>query len=147
MIKSWINDVNTTSLRIIVSVFLAAVSIMLVLVAVLLRNWLPTAEQTKVLIGVAGVVLTMMGFDVLQFIGKRFSDATYAAAKNPSQPVSVDTPPVPVAASASDGVGALPAPAQPVARPSAVAALATAVTAGVGDPSIPVGQHVAGEGD
>lgn len=145
MIKSWINDVNTTSLRIIVSVFLAAVSIMLVLVAVLLRNWLPTAEQTKVLIGVAGVVLTMMGFDVLQFASKRFSDATYAAAKNPSQPVSVDTPPV--AASASDGVGALPAPAQPVARPSAVAALATAVTAGVGDPSIPVGQHVAGEGD
>lgn len=115
MIKAWVNDVNTTSLRIVVSVFLAAVSIVMVLAAVLWKNWLPTAEQTRVLIGVAGVVLTMMGFDVLQFIGKRFSDATYAAAKNPSQPVSVDTPAVPVAASASDGVGAPSAPAQPVA--------------------------------
>jgi hypothetical protein len=89
--------------RIVVSVFLAAVSILMVLIAVLMRNWLPTAEQTRVLIGVAAVVLTMMGFDVLQFIGKRFSDASYAAAKNPTQPVSVDTPSVPPPSDAKDG--------------------------------------------
>jgi hypothetical protein len=110
MITAWVNSVNTTSYRIVVSVNLAALSIVLIVVGILFRGWTPNAEQQRVLVGVAGVVLTMMGFDVLQFIGKRFSDATYAAAKNPSQPVSVDTP----AAPAAEGVGAAPAPAPPV---------------------------------
>lgn len=90
MIKSWINEVNTTSFRIIVSVVLAAIGVVGVLIALLLNNWLPTPEQMRVLEGVSIVVLTMMGFDVLQFVGKRFSDATYVAAKN-----STPTPPDP----------------------------------------------------
>jgi hypothetical protein len=101
--KAWLNDVNTTSLRIVVSIVLAATAILMILVAILLGGWEPSAMQLKVLTGIAAGVLTMMGFDVLQFVGKRFSDATYAAAKNPSQPVSVETPlPVPPAA-ATDG--------------------------------------------
>jgi hypothetical protein len=128
MIKAWVNDVNTTSLRIVSSLAIAVVAVPMVLLAMLWFRWEPTALQLKVLIGLAGFVLTMMGFDVLQFVGKRFSDATYAAAKNPSQPVTVETPPpaatdgpAPRVAPASDGVGAPSASAQlaaPVKLPS-----------------------------
>lgn len=92
MIKAWVNDVNTTSLRILVSIGLAVFLIIALTVAMLFFAWEPSAAQKWVLIGIAGGTLTMMGFDVIQFIGKRFSDATLAAAKNPSQPVSVETP-------------------------------------------------------
>lgn len=114
MIKSWVNDLNTTAFRIVASVWIAGLVILALVVAMLFFGWQPSALQLKVLTGIAGVVLTMMGFDVLQFIGKRFSDATYAAAKNPSQPVIVDTP-APVAAPASDGIAVPSAPAPPVA--------------------------------
>lgn len=108
MIKTWLNDINTTSLRIVVSIVLAATSILMILTAMLLKGWEPTAMQLKVLTGIGAGVLTMMGFDVLQFVGKRFSDATYAAAKNPTQPVSVETPPAPMPTAAPDGPPSVP---------------------------------------
>jgi hypothetical protein len=103
-ISAWINSVNTTSLRIIASIGGAIFCTSNVLLAMLWKNWTPNPMQYKVLIGIAGVLLTMQGFDVIQFASKRFSDKDYAAAKNPTQPVKVDTPPVrEEAASAADG--------------------------------------------
>jgi hypothetical protein len=80
--SAWVNTVNTTSLRIIASIGGAIFCISNVLLAMLWRNWIPDPMQYKVLIGIAGVLLTMMGFDVIQFIGKRFSAAQYVAAKS-----------------------------------------------------------------
>jgi hypothetical protein len=149
MIKAWVNDVNTTSLRIVVSVGLAAIAVVIVLIGVTMMRWEPTPAQQRVLIGVAGVILTMMGFDVLQFVGKRFSDAEYQRAKQGPSPVNVEAPStvsVSAAAPASDGVAAPSAPAQPAARPGdAVPALQAAVT--VIDHTQPIGTQVPGEGD
>jgi hypothetical protein len=151
VIKAWVNDVNTTSLRIAVSVALAAIAIILVLIGILFRNWLPTEQQLTVLKGVALFLAVMMGLDVAQFIGKRFSDAGYAAAKNPS-PVNVEAPStvsVSAAAPASEGVGAPAAPAQPAplapSRRDATPALQAVATEI--DPARPVGVQVEGEGD
>jgi hypothetical protein len=77
----WINTVNTTALRIIVSILLAVVHSTTVLLAMCVWGWRPDPLQLKVLTGIALSILTMMGFDVLQFAAKRFSDAGYAAAK------------------------------------------------------------------
>ena len=96
---AWIDKVNTTSLRIVVSIGAVTTNITGINVAILL-GWEPTPMQLKVLLGEAGVFLTMMGFDVAQFASKRFTDAGYAAAKNPSQPVQTD---VPSPAPATDG--------------------------------------------
>lgn len=82
-----VNSINTTNTRILLSQITAVILVSLVTIAVLFFGWEPTKIQERVLIGVAAVLLTMMGFDVAQFIGKRFSDAGYAAAKNPNQPV------------------------------------------------------------
>ncbi len=86
--KAWVNDLNTTNFRIVVSILLAVFVTMLLTIGVILVHWEPSAMQLKVLIGIAGGILTMQGFDVLQFVGKRFSDAGYAAAKNQTQPVT-----------------------------------------------------------
>lgn len=80
--KNWTADLNTTNFRITVSVILAGILTTMITVAVLFFAWEPTVKQERVLLGVAIVVLTMMGFDVLQFVGKRFSDAGYQAAKS-----------------------------------------------------------------
>ena len=50
--------------------------------AILFFGWQPNVLQLKVLSGIATSVLTMMGFDVVQFVGKRFSDAGYLAARS-----------------------------------------------------------------
>ncbi|MEP6990081.1 MAG: hypothetical protein ABJA80_04055 [bacterium] len=90
--KDWINDLNTTNVRILASVAGAVVNITAIMFAILVLKWEPTAMQLKVLTGCAGVLLTMMGFDVIQFIGKRFSDSGYAAAKSGPSPVNVEAP-------------------------------------------------------
>ena len=77
----FINTVNTTALRILVSIGLAVVHSTAVVFGMVVWNWQPTPVQLRVLTGVAASILTMMGFDVLQFVAKRFSDAGYAAAK------------------------------------------------------------------
>lgn len=111
MIKAWVNDINTTAFRIIASVLLACIGVVIVLLAIVWHNWFPTSEQVRVLAGLATVVLTMMGFDVLQFVGKRFSDTGYAAAKNPSapSPVNVEAPStVTVSSQSPDGDHGVP---------------------------------------
>lgn len=88
--SSWINTVNTTSFRIVVSTICTGLGLLMVVVAVLFFNWQPTEVQLKVLGGAAVVAMTVMGLDVTQFIGKRFSDSGYAAAKA-TPPVNVES--------------------------------------------------------
>lgn len=111
-VTSWINEVNTTSFRILASVFGAIINITAIQVA-LLMGWAPTEIQLKVLIGEAGVLLTMMGFDVIQFASKRFSDKGLAAAKAGTVNVEqagtvVAAPPAPPAPEPTVPVGATP---------------------------------------
>lgn len=89
--RNWLDSINTTNTRIIVSIVMAVTHSTAVVSAMLLRGWEPTPMQYKVLGGDALCILTMMGFDVLQFAAKRFSDGEYARAKNPS-PVNVEAP-------------------------------------------------------
>ncbi len=92
MIRLWVNDINTTSLRIIVSIALAAVMVLMLLVGVTIRNWYPTDMQLKVIYAAGGGLLMMMGFDVTQFAAKRFSDAAYVQAKQGPAAVSIEPP-------------------------------------------------------
>lgn len=79
--KLWLADINTTNFRIVVSIGLAAFMVLTAWTAILFFAWVPNAMQLRVIGALGGGVLTMMGFDVAQFIGKRFSAAEYAAAK------------------------------------------------------------------
>jgi xanthine/uracil/vitamin C permease (AzgA family) len=123
-----LNKVNTTSARILASVFLAGMTIAFLLVGILWRNWLPTDQQLTVLKGIGLFLALMMGLDVMQFASKRFSDEKYVAAKNPTSPspvtvesgptsvtVTQETPPdnAPVAAPEVVTVAAVATPAQP----------------------------------
>lgn len=118
-----INSLNTTNFRIAVSVVLTAFAVVVCFVGVTFLHWEPTDKQITVLEGIALTLLTMMGFDVIQFIGKRQTDATLAAAKNPNQPV--------VTAVSSD----------------AAVAIQSAAAIKAADPGAPVGEAVAGSGD
>lgn len=110
-VTSWINEVNTTSLRIIASVVGAVVNITAIQIALLL-GWQPTEIAVKVMLGEAGVLLTMMGYDVIQFISKRFSHTDYVAAKNPS-PVTVEPPATVVVTPGSDTPAVAVTPREP----------------------------------
>ena len=93
--RMWLNDLNITNARIVVSIGLAAFGVIVCLLGVTFMGWEPTEKQERLLLGIAVVVLTMQGFDVIQFASKRFSDAGLAAAKNstlppPAQPVPQD---------------------------------------------------------
>ena len=88
-VKAWLNDFNTTSFRIFVSIILAVVQIVALNLAMWL-GWSPTPGQKWVLMGIGGGILTMMGFDVLQFWSKRTTDVGYATAK--TSPVTVEAP-------------------------------------------------------
>jgi hypothetical protein len=91
-ISDWVNTVNTTAFRVLVSIGLAVEVINFVTIGMLFNGWEPTSMQYKVLIGVAGAILTMMGFDVVQFIAKRRTDADYVTAKQGPSPVTVGGP-------------------------------------------------------
>lgn len=88
-----INALNTTNTRILDSIGLANFVVVVVMVGVTIKDWEPSEMQFKVLIAVGALILTMMGFDVIQFASKRFSDAGLAAAKNPTQPVATNVIP------------------------------------------------------
>jgi hypothetical protein len=92
-VSAWINTVNTTAFRVLVSIALAVEVINIVLAGIVFRDWEPKPMQYKVMIGVAAGILTMMGFDVLQFWTKRRTDAEYMTAKmsGPSA-VTVEAP-------------------------------------------------------
>jgi hypothetical protein len=115
-VKEWVNDLNTTNFRIVVSIALASIGVVVCLLGVTVLGWEPTAKQLQVLEGLALVILTMMGFDVMQFWTKRSTDAGLAAAKNPSQPVnaSVTVQPNGDAPSAPSRTAEV---AQPVGKP------------------------------
>jgi hypothetical protein len=70
--KAWLTDLSTTSFRIVVSIALAVIDSQTLLIA-MFKGWDPSSSQLKVLLGIGGGILTMMGFDVWQF---------WAAAKN-----------------------------------------------------------------
>jgi hypothetical protein len=91
-VSAWVNTVNTTAFRVLVSIALAVEVINFVTIGMLFRGWEPTGMQYKVLIGVAGAILTMMGFDVLQFWAKRSTDSGYVTAKQGPSPVTVGGP-------------------------------------------------------
>lgn len=63
-LQAWVAD--TTSFRIVASIALAVIDSQ-VLIAAMFAGWEPTAMQLKVLIGIGAGILTMMGFDVLQY--------------------------------------------------------------------------------
>ena len=106
-VTDWINEVNTTNFRILMSVILAGTIIPLITIGILFRNWLPSDPQIKVLEGLGLFLLTMMGFDVLQFWAKRSTDADLAAAKNNQvtimAPTVTPTPPTMVMPTAPAG--------------------------------------------
>lgn len=92
-LKQYVNDLNTTNYRIFDSVWLANFVVILTAIGVTILHWEPTAMQLKVLTGIGGGILTMMGFDVFQFWAKRSTDTALAAAKNPNVAVVVEKPP------------------------------------------------------
>jgi hypothetical protein len=108
----WVNSVNTTSFRIITSVIVTAIGMLGLLIALLFFRWEPTALQLKLLEGEALVALTMMGFDVIQYIGKRFSDKDYATARAsvamPAVNVTAESPAIVQVRPAAASVGAPP---------------------------------------
>lgn len=91
-VSNWINTVNTTAFRVLVSIGLAVEVINVILAGIVFRDWEPKPMQFKVMIGVGTGILTMMGFDVLQFWTKRRTDAEYVTAKQGPSPVSVGGP-------------------------------------------------------
>jgi hypothetical protein len=91
-VSAWINTVNTTALRIIVSIALAAEIINLVAIAMLFFRWEATATQYKMFMGIGIGILTMMGIDVWQFVAKRKTEADYMTAKQGPSPVTVEAP-------------------------------------------------------
>jgi CelD/BcsL family acetyltransferase involved in cellulose biosynthesis len=117
---NWINEVNTTNLRIIVSLVLAVIYVIVILAGAVLGKTMPMEA-----LNTAGLfIFGMMGVDAAQFIGKRFSDYNYAAAKNAPQ-VNVAAP---------STVAVAPSPAPPVtASPSTMAMAMRPATSERGD--------------
>lgn len=91
-LSNWINTVNTTAFRVLISIGMALSHSSAVLIAMLIFAWEPSAMQMKVLMGDAGAILTMMGFDVIQFISKRRTEVEYVQAKQGPSPVNVEAP-------------------------------------------------------
>lgn len=103
---NWINEVNTTNLRIIVSLVLAVIYVLVILAGAVLGKQMPMEA-----LNTAGLfIFGMMGVDAAQFIGKRFSDYNYAAAKNAQPQVSVAAP-------STVAVSPVAPPVTPVAPP------------------------------
>ncbi len=126
--SSWINTVNTTALRIIVSIGLAVEIVNLVAIAMLFFRWEATSTQYKILTGIGVGILTMMGLDVWQFIAKRKTDAEYVTAKQGPSPVNVEAPST--VEVRQDAAGSPPAsttvvtpPQAPIAAPDTTPAL------------------------
>lgn len=92
MIKSWINDLNMTSFRVLVSCLLAVSLSHIIVIAMVFYKYEPTKIQMTVLTGILFGILTMMGFETASFLGKRFSDIDFAKAKNPPTQVIASPP-------------------------------------------------------
>lgn len=100
---AWLNAINSTNLRILVTlgVVIATAARYLVWgVPARMSGNIPVIDGWGYWLVFLG---GMAGLDVAQYVGKRFSDSGYAAAKNtPAAPVTVTTPaPVSIDASAA----------------------------------------------
>lgn len=116
--SNWINTVNTTAFRVLISIGMALSHSSAVVIAMLIFAWEPTAMQMKVLTGDAAAILTMMGFDVIQFISKRRTEVDYVQAKQGPSPVNVEAPSnVTVQPAAGAASPAAPEPAEPKDAP------------------------------
>lgn len=110
----FINGVNTTSLRILVSLLLAVVYVIVILAGAVLGKTLPVEA-----LNTAGLfIFGMMGVDAAVFTAKRFSDVNYAAAKTPPVAATVEMPVVVRPAAASVGAPPVAATAAPSAVPT-----------------------------
>jgi hypothetical protein len=113
----FINGVNTTSLRIMVSLLLAVVYVVVILAGAILGKTLPSEALNTVGLFIFG----MMGVDAAVFTAKRFSDVNYAAAKTPTAPSPVN----------------VEAPSQVTVRPAAAPVGAPPVLATIAPPAVP----------
>lgn len=88
---AWIEKLNTTNFRIVVSIGLSVMFVTTCMVCAIVGRPL----QGEIINTVAMFLLGMMGIDAASFIGKRFSDIGYAAAKAqaPSSPTVAVTAP------------------------------------------------------
>ncbi len=72
---TWLATLPTTNARILCSLLMALGTCAVYLIGVLLaKHWTPSVEWL-------GFLCVWAGLDVLQFAGKRFSDAGYRASK------------------------------------------------------------------
>lgn len=79
--NAWLNGVNTTNFRIVVTVCVFAVTVLSVLAMMILRvNLQPYQWLITTLLAAEGA---FAGIDVAQFFAKRSTDTGYAAAKAP----------------------------------------------------------------
>lgn len=91
MIKAWVNDLNVTSFRILISCLIAASLSHIIVIAMVFYSYTPTPTHITVLTGLLFGLLTMMGFETISLLGKRWTDIDYTRAKNP--PTQVIAPP------------------------------------------------------
>lgn len=82
----WINRINTTPIRILISIGLAVQFVLSLQWATEHNDWTPTGTQITILYIITGIILTMMGFDVAQWVFKRHTDIDYQNAKNAAPP-------------------------------------------------------------
>ncbi|HTJ62143.1 MAG TPA: hypothetical protein VL333_13210 [Candidatus Saccharimonadales bacterium] len=92
---SWIEDVPTTNLRIVVSIGLSALYVLVMTVGLVLEKHI----DLEVSVTLGGFLLTMGGLDVTQYIQKR---KTHIPGEAPDPPTTADVPPVPPAAPVPD---------------------------------------------
>jgi hypothetical protein len=122
---NWLNGINSTNTRILVTLFVTIAT-----AARYLWIGIPGSGGVSAFDSWLMFVAVMAGIDASQYVGKRFSDTGYAAAKyTPPAPVNISTPsPVTVAPGATSadvdvrGTGAasrmrrVPAPPSPAPR-------------------------------
>lgn len=90
MIK-WINDINTTSFRIVVSVVLAVVVVLLIIGGMMIGRPVDTSVLQAILIFLS----VMMGLDVTTFIAKRVTHkdpGTPTVVLSERAPIVLETP-------------------------------------------------------
>jgi hypothetical protein len=95
---NWLNGINSTNTRILVTLFVTIAT-----AARYLWIGIPGSGGVSAFDSWLMFVAVMAGIDASQYVGKRFSDSGYAAAKyTPPAPVNISTPsPVTVAPGAT----------------------------------------------
>ena len=84
--KAYLNDLNTTSYRIVASATTTCIICVMLMVAMLFFGWTPGALQLKVLYAIGILLSVMMGIDVAQFGVKRWTDVNFQNARSAGGP-------------------------------------------------------------